>query len=207
MTENQTPQDYLATHPLTARLKQLGVTEDQLAGMRFWKHSGGLPFDLWPVTWGSGTPLEAVPLIKAYRALCWLTLDDPPSSRDKDDAWQYVSMTVAAPVYAAGSRYLHAQKVRARLPRGKITENGLTLGEMISQLADQPECRELTANELWPKLWALLEAEGLDPQEKRHSSDPDKVSYDYTCNRGQKTITRARFGNILAEHRHERKSR
>jgi hypothetical protein len=53
-----TPEAYVASHPITMRLRELGVTDEQLSEMRFRNVNAGLCFDQWPFTWGAGTPIE-----------------------------------------------------------------------------------------------------------------------------------------------------
>ena len=61
-----TPQHYVASHPITMELTKRGVTGEQLAAVRFReKDRRRYPFDQWSCTWGSGLPLEVIPFLKA----------------------------------------------------------------------------------------------------------------------------------------------
>jgi hypothetical protein len=82
-----TPEELLASLPITRELKRLGVTDEQLRTLHFASSGRGYPFDEWPVL-GSDVPADAIPLLKPYCTLKWLLLEDPPPSRDRDDAWQ-----------------------------------------------------------------------------------------------------------------------
>ena len=97
MSGFESPQHYVASHSITMELRKRGVTDDQLAAIRFRGKDQGYPFHHWSFTWGNGMPPEAIPFVKAYCALKWLILDDPPASRDKEDAWRYVSDATIAP--------------------------------------------------------------------------------------------------------------
>src|SRR5579862_8649047 len=119
MPDTQPPEEYIASHEITLQLKRLGVTDGQLEAIRFRPNPKGRPFDQWSFTWGTGTPLTAITLMKAYCALKWLILENPEHSRDKDDAWHLVSVTVAAPIYRTGIKHKEAQRLRAKKPRGK----------------------------------------------------------------------------------------
>jgi hypothetical protein len=74
-------------HPFTSQLRSLGVTDEQLRAIQFHANNQGFPFDLWQVARVGDLPTEASNLIGPYCALKWLILDNPPWSRDKDDAW------------------------------------------------------------------------------------------------------------------------
>lgn len=87
----ETPEGYLARHPITLELKRLGMTDDQLQVLQFSPRRDELPFDLWPIRGpADDVPPLAINLFKAYCALKWLTLDNPPFSRDREDAWRCV---------------------------------------------------------------------------------------------------------------------
>jgi hypothetical protein len=67
-----------------------------------------------------------------------LTGWNPPPSRERDDAWQYITLELAAPIVAIGLRAKEAQQARARKPRG-TTEDGSTIREIIGKLCSS--CR------------------------------------------------------------------
>jgi hypothetical protein len=50
----EAPQHHLATHPITLELTKRGVTEKQLAAIRFRGGNRELSFDQWSFTWGNG---------------------------------------------------------------------------------------------------------------------------------------------------------
>jgi len=134
---NESSESYLASHPITLRLRQLGATDEHLAAMNFRDNNVGWPFDRWSFTWGHGTPLETLHFMKAYCDLKWLILDDPPYSRDKEDAWRLVRDEIVAPIYALGLKFKEAQKRRAKKARGKIPTTDLTIREIIGGLAHE----------------------------------------------------------------------
>jgi hypothetical protein len=86
-----TPEEFLETHELTKELQHRGATLAQLSHCRFWGTNQNDQFDAWSFTWPEDLPPSALSLVKPFCALRWLVLDDPSSSRDKDDAWRLVS--------------------------------------------------------------------------------------------------------------------
>ena len=66
ISDFETPQHYLATHPITLELMQRGVTEEHLAAIRFRPSNRERPFDQWSFTWGNGMPAEAIPFAMPY---------------------------------------------------------------------------------------------------------------------------------------------
>jgi hypothetical protein len=205
MTKNQTPTQYLESHDLTREFQRLGVTDEQLQSMRFRGSNKGWPFAQWSYTWlGTMPPPEAIPLVKAYCALKWLALENPADSRDIEDAWHLVSETIAAPIFKIGLKTKEAQSKRARKPRGKVTDNGLTIGQVIGALAVMPQYRGLIAKELWDTLLGRLDGEGLDPREIVDQQNPAEWTCEYNFKDGRKKITRRRFENIVSKARSEK---
>jgi hypothetical protein len=203
----QTRAELVLNHELTLHLKHLGVTDDQLEAMRFRPKQESWPFDQWAFTWGAGTPDEAIPLIKAYCALKWLILENPEYSRDKDDAWHLVSVTVAVPIYRIGVKHKEAQRLRAKKPRSKFTEDGQSTERIIEKLAINPEYSDETANELWNHFFQKLDEAKLRPKEENHS-DPRKRAYTYWPSNGTvASITYGRFANLVSKYRRNHASR
>jgi hypothetical protein len=206
MTSHETPAEHLERHAVTTELRRRGVTVEQLQAMSFRgsRHDG--PFDFWPCTWLAGTPDDAIPLIKAYCALKWLILENPPSSREKDDAWRHVADQMAAPIFAIGMRAMAAQRDRARKPRGKVTVDGKTITRVITELALKPEYREERAKGLWRHFHAELDRLELDPEEKDDSANSENSSYEYDFGNGRKLISYRRLANIVSNCRRKQKS-
>jgi hypothetical protein len=194
------PHEVLAASPLTQRLTAMGVSQDQLDQVRFCGNNRHVPFEMWSFTFIPGAPHEAMSLTKAYCSLRWL-LADPPWSRDRDDAWHYVSDTINAPVLAQGLRFKEAQRNRAQKPRCRLGD-GLTMTDVIQDLAVSREYRDLTARELWPHLHAKLDELALSPKEI-----PDGSAYSYEFGHGRKSISRRHFANVVSRCRTAKKSR
>src|SRR5581483_71333 len=121
-----TPEQYLAEHALTLYLKQLGITERQLAAVRFSK-GGTTEFSAWAVRSGvlleadgswtavEGWPIQAFEnkpafMHEAMRAWCtlrWLILENPPETRDRRDAWTFVSLYLAQDMFEAARKQIN----------------------------------------------------------------------------------------------------
>jgi hypothetical protein len=197
----QTPAEYVAHHEITRHLRGLGVTNTQLDGMKFRPNNTGRPFAQRTFTWGAGTPLDAVPHILAYCALKWLILENPEPSRDRDDASHIVSVAMAAPIYRAGINHKEAQRLRAKKPRRKLTEEGQDIHSIIARLALSPEHRDEFAKELWFPFFDKLAEARLRPKEIDHL-DPKKRAYNYTpSNGGETSMTYGRFANLVSKFR------
>jgi hypothetical protein len=192
-----TPQEYVRTHPITLELTKRGVTADQLAAMRFRAKDQAQSFDQRAVVWANGMPIEAMPFVRAYCALKWLILEDPPASRDKDDAWRYVSAATMAPVVTMGLRHQEAQRQRAQRSRVKVTEDGQTVRQVVEELARKPEHQQDSAPQLWRHFFAKLDQLGLDPSEVT-CPDPAKTYYQYFYRDKRRKMTYGRFANLVS---------
>ena len=156
-----TPAQYVKGHYVTRELKRLGVTNKQLNSMRFTGKNGKDPFERWSF-WVDSAPENAFPLVKAYCALKWLILENPPYSRDKEDAWRLVNDTTAAPTFVIGESARKAQRERSQKARGKVPDEGTTIDEIVRKLAVKPQHRYETAKELWPRFLSSLRELGLE---------------------------------------------
>jgi len=97
---NMSPEEYVASHRWTKEFLDKGVTQSQLDGLYFHPNSLELPFNLWSVRAGhAGFPDNAISFAKRYCTLKWLILTNPPSSRNTDDAWTYLSVEEADPIF------------------------------------------------------------------------------------------------------------
>ena len=201
------PQELIDNHPITLQLKNLGLTDEQLDGLRFRGSNKGWEFDLWPITWRQGTPTEnVVHLFKPFCALKWLLLENPAPSRNREDAWQLVAVAAAAPIFEIGQRAKTSQQKRATKPRGKLGDHGLTMRQIICELQAKPERCEETAEALWPHFLAdLRDVHQVDPVEISHPTNTRNRACEYDLRDGRKRITFGRFANVVASCR--RKSR
>jgi hypothetical protein len=107
---------------------------------------------------------------------------------------RYSSSAISMWRYVEGYRGKQADK--AKRPRGKIGAEGETLSSIICDLALLPQYQDESGKELWPHLFAELDALGLKPVEVDHPSDPKKSKYEYDFQDGRKEIT---LGTFLKE--------
>jgi hypothetical protein len=102
-----TPQEYLDELPVTKSLVALGVTPSQLGAISFRGRSEGLPFSQWSMRLPTDMPAipnESTPLLRQYCTWKWLVLDNPPGSRDKDDAWLELELARIGPLVASATK-------------------------------------------------------------------------------------------------------
>jgi hypothetical protein len=199
---------YLASHPITVEIKRLGATDELLRSVRFSPASRGAPFAEWAVMGGRLSSPAAAQLC-AYCVLKWLLLDDPPPSRDRDDAWAYIALREMHPLIAAGMKapnLLRAQKDRARKPRVKL-DGEMTIGRLIAQLALAAEHRDSSATELWPHLFSRLDDLGACPTEHSHPGNRRKSTYLYESETKRRTISYGHFATVVGQARKNKKSR
>lgn len=99
-----------------------------------------------------------------------------------------------------GNDYSKEQSIKAGKPRGKITDDGETIKDIINRLAqDKNSLGEYTpAPDLWSHLWDALDKVGANPVDNRDNSKPRKSFYSYTLDNGEtKTISRGRFETLV----------
>lgn len=195
--KSATAEELLNSHSITKQLRAFGLTDAQLAGLRFRNTRPENEFNLWPFQWLEGTPLKAAHLFKAYCALKWLLLENPPHSESKESAWAYIALTEAAPLSQIGRDTKAAQSKRAQNPRGKIPGEGKTVNKLIEELALNPEYLDESAKELWSHFFAELDELGLEPEE-HEALDLKKCSCKYSIEGSPRNITLGRFSNIVS---------
>lgn len=200
ISRHLTAEQLLATDVLTLRLQALGVTSEQLQQVRFSHNNSGLPFERWSFRWPADINFEAIGLLKAYCALKHLLLDEPPCSRERDDAYRLVAEALAAPIFELGMKTRGAQRARAKKPRGRVTDEGTTVAQLIERLVSRPGNGDKTAKELWPVLFSVLDELRLDPKEIiDHSGKP---SYRYCDVNGRdRHLSLRRFQNLTSQAR------
>ena len=209
-----TPEQLLESDSLTASLKAKGWTDEELRASRFMFWNPELPFALWSIACPDQNDLKKVDfaILRAYVTLRWLLIDNPPSSRNRDDAWAYVADVKAAPLMEAGQRYIQAQRERATKPRGVLWSGGPTMKALVEGLATRSDLVAESPRGLWPHLISELRGEeDLSPEAVWNESEPRKSTLTYepgSAARGddaiRKSITYGRFCTIVS---HARKIR
>lgn len=100
-----------------------------------------------------------------------------------------------------GKSHSKAQRDKATRRRGKVSDDGETIGDIIGKLALSREHGEEGANGLWPLFYAKLEDLELEPRE-----DAEGAFIEYDFKDSRKKITRGHFSNVVSKHRREEKS-
>jgi len=210
MSAAMTPEESLKNHPVRRELIAGGWTAEELDASRFFNWNPVLPFQTWPMAPSKLPRQEDFGLVRAYLALRWLVLDDPPASRNRDDAWAYVADVIAAPLVASGLAHSEAQRKRARAPRGILADGEPTLDQLIGNLATKPEYADLKPSELWPHLIAELDELGLAPTDAPESGKARDIAIEYNgrpkptapdAELRRKTIGYGRFCNVVSKSR------
>lgn len=86
-----------------------------------------------------------------------------------------------------------AQRSRAKRPRGKVTDDGKTLDQVIESLLTRAEHGDSSASELWPALFSELDRLQLAPKDANHPTDPRKSAYSCGFDGQTRRISYGRF--------------
>jgi hypothetical protein len=105
-----------------------------------------------------------------------------------------------------GKSYSQNQALKARQPRGKVSDNGETIGEIIRELAISATHEDELTKELWPHFHSELDRLNLNPRESNHPTDPNRKEIKYDFKDGRKSITYGQFANSVSRHRKIEKS-
>jgi len=90
------------------------------------------------------------------------------------------------------------QQVIAKVPRGKVTPDGMTTGQLIELLVLKPKNRDLSAKELWPLLRLKLKEHRLNPRKYTNPKDPGAYGYTYRFKQGRKKMSFKTLSNLVA---------
>jgi hypothetical protein len=109
----ETPQQHLDAHPITRHLRSTRISKKQLDGVRFRRRESE-PFEQWATLSTADWPIKRLVDLRVWCTLRWLILENPPPSRDKDDAWKLIADYEARPIFEAGfkkaNQFRNAQK-------------------------------------------------------------------------------------------------
>lgn len=195
----------LIEHPIALELKQMGVVEEQLKSIRYWRRAGTDPLDRTPITWNGELNPQAIPIARAYCALKGLVDGSLVSAEDKETAHRIIAVSEIQPIIYAAEMHSRAQTDRAEKKRNKINEDGTSLKDVIQRLVLKPELAELTAKGLWPHLYSALDEIWAEPKDSLSQRNLNKSAYEYlTADGRRKHITFDRFQNIVSEVRKSR---
>jgi hypothetical protein len=200
--EYMTPEQYVASHEIAKELIRIDFRREDIPGIRFTDTNQQIPFDLWPVNFPADLRYECIPLIRAAAALRYAVVDNPPWSQHKEAAWRLVGRAMIAPLFRLAREYQISQSQKGRVLRGKILEDGTTIGGLIGFLALEPEHRDTAVKDLWNVLLGRLDENGLNPEEGPDRKNRECWVCEYDNLRGErKKISLRRFANIVAKAR------
>jgi len=101
---------FLSEHQITADLRACGISDEQLQQFCFSGGKSPHPFEAWAITGPDEILCVPYSLAKSYCALRWLIIENPTSSRETQDAWQYIANVMADPLTALGEVVKSNQK-------------------------------------------------------------------------------------------------
>jgi hypothetical protein len=121
---------------------------------------------------------------------------------------EHEALKRVAPNLEKAEKYSKHQSNNAKSPRGIIGDDGEKLSEIIGELALSEGHQEEGAKTLWPYLHSKLDGMHLSPKVDETSNDENKWKLEYDSPHGRKSITLARFKNVVSNFRTEiKKSR
>lgn len=164
----QTPHELLEQYPPTKKLRELGFTDEHLKSIRFNSKDRFRHIQDRPLTWNHSILVEAHPevlsIMREYAILRFALVDGhTEGGRGISDASLDASLTLAAPMVEAHSKYLFNQKINAQKKRGLIPEIKMSIGQLAKRYARKPENLALTPREMWPGFYGEMSFARLDP--------------------------------------------
>jgi hypothetical protein len=103
-----------------------------------------------------------------------------------------------------GKTFRKTQTEKAKKKRGKISDDGETMREVIERLALIH--REESAKRIWPHFFSELESLGLEPESIYDPEGLEQWTYTYDFLDRRKKITLKRFADVISEFRRNKKS-
>lgn len=102
-----------------------------------------------------------------------------------------------------GENYSRNQSKKASNLRGKVTEDGVTIGELIGGLALSCTHKDVSAKKLWPHFLSKLDELGLDPKD---ISEGTSIVIEYYSQNELKKLNLKTFENTISNYRTGKKS-
>lgn len=190
-----------ADHPLSKEVRALGLSEQEQSEIRFFKPNESLSLEAWAYTFPPDWDYSRFRLFEGYlkpcAALNWALHENPLPRRS--EAFAVVNDFITTKLAHGALRYNELQRNKARKPRGKVSEDGETLSDVVAALITRPELKDAKLSELWDHLHGELDRHHLSPRDIEHTTDQRKDCYEYTTHHGVKTIRRATFYNLVSK--------
>lgn len=152
----------LLFHNLTKELLTLGVSQKQLAAVRFLRPDPSVIFDNWAFTYPPEIPTKSISHLKDYLALRWVLQDE--GNRVVSGAYQHAQTLLLAESYSSDMAFKKRQARKAKKPR-RLTDDNQSPLDLVLNFCTKPENSNRSANEMWPHFFGFLEDQRLDPTE------------------------------------------
>lgn len=107
------------------------------------------------------------------------------------------------PLVKIGKKFKKTQSTKAKKSRGKLTDEGDTMSDIIRKLAISEKYSEESAKDLWGHMFAKLDELSLNPEE--FYGDSKKATYSYDFKSARKQIAFGTFSNNVSRFRKESK--
>ena len=180
------------------KLKQLGVTEEQIANSRFLPKYRTCRLEDRPFTWDPSIPNQGLarilPLLRwalIYRIIVSEHGSDSPFHKQ---ACRELAMLEVGFEVATGQRYRERQRSNASHSRKRdpipLLSN-VTMAEVVEDLLEPRANRNSPPRELWPLLFAWLDDHGLSPAESH-----GEYTYNYDDAK-RRSITMIKFRRLV----------
>lgn len=109
----------------------------------------------------------------------------------------YVTDPRTAQQINMGKKHSQSQSRKARRPRGKVSDDGETIRDVIRRIASREP--DEGAKALWPRFLGELDRRQLDPVEEGHPTDEKKSAVKYDNVDGErKSMTFGRFEKVVS---------
>jgi hypothetical protein len=103
-----------------------------------------------------------------------------------------------------GEGYSRQQSDKASKPRGKVSDDGETIGDIIGKIA--VNAPKESAKELWTRFYGELDRLNLDPREVNHPTDLKKSVIEYNDAKSKRRkITFGQFAKVVSTFRTRKK--
>jgi hypothetical protein len=198
-------EEHLEAADITVKLRSLGVSTEQLARIFLSKRREGFRFALWNFYCPPDLPPEAMFFLRPYAVLKYLILEEPPWSPDRDAAWELVALAEAHPLVELARDTKKQQSLRAKKSRGKISDEGKTVRELVEQIVRRNP--DGPVQQLWSSFFDRLENLALTPRVVTSTTGVPKESIEFEVGEGRRQMSLARFKNIVSEINSKKKSR
>lgn len=98
-------------------------------------------------------------------------------------------------------QYSKTQALNASNPRGRVSEEGETISQIVERLAKSPQHIDEPAKQLWTHMFSELDRLSLDPRAFEDAEDPRKWRMEYDFKGGRKPLSFGTFAGHVSKAR------